>query len=273
MLHRYMCILITTAAGMFPLAGNANIYSTIERAVGLPTDVTYHFVIYNWDNSDSYPNPCYGQYKCKVAVSHRHLDSDTPAGVTGAKYFIDKQDGTTEVRTTGQLAKIWKKKYGEFPLRDTEIHRGKSVVEECVGIVWAPADMGPGKFLPGSVCGFAPPPIGHCEFRYKNIVIDHKIVSGGESSTAREDMKVVCNQPTSVLVSLLDSNVKLIGKNIGTLNSRLTLSSGGKTGDSINLGTVGINGKLISVESLLNVPQTANAGEYTGSTVILIAMP
>ncbi|HCU0429592.1 TPA: hypothetical protein OUE92_001750 [Serratia marcescens] len=266
------------------------IYSYIKSATVINGKVNYDWGISAVDFTDSTRNPCYGLSNCAIYISHRHDAMGTPgAAYTGWKNVPYNsciawsptvggalsclRDHPSNVAGTdgGGVSGI----YLSPPLRGTTYHVGNVVTQECVGLFFSvTGTVGySGALLPGSVCGIAPPPVGSCGMA-ESIELDHSKLSEPEISgnTVAQQFFIDCNMP-------MNAKLYVSGASNGYVN----------LGDGVIKSLIKINGKVLSdagvpvnlrkgansvgISSTLSINGLVRAGNYSGQSVIILALP
>lgn len=284
----HLRIIILLAGLGFSQYSSASIWSWIENLTECTATQTYcyeyTFTIADWDSNDDTANPCYGLSACTLMISHRHF----AVGTSGLGVVRTWGSGTypflTTAETMGELGASFKAIFS-LPFSSTTTHRGNEVAaEECVGIFYAAGiDLGTNTssqseskysgypIMPNSICGAAPAPSGSCDFVQDSITLDHGTLQKTEleGHEVSSTVNISCTSSKTLQVYIYSAdNVQL--RDDGSLYSELYL----------NNNILGINGFTldvtdeanVSVKSVLRTNGTVAAGEFSGSTVMLISM-
>lgn len=288
-MKRLLSIMILLCGIGFSQAASSAIWSWIDSLTECTVSATYCFdytyTISDWDTNDTTANPCYGLSACTIFIGHRHDANGTSgpkivrswaSSATAYKYLLTEE-------TMGGLAAKFKEHYS-LPKSGTTRHSGNAIsTEECVGIFYAPGeslgnltDVNSSKFsgystLPGSICGAAPAPSGTCDFVQDSITLDHGTLSKSEleGHQVSSTVNITCTSAKTLTLYIHAANdVEL--REDGSLYSELYMN------DTI-LGTTGItldvdSDAVVDVKSVLRTNGSVTAGEFSGSTVMLITI-
>lgn len=281
----YGLLLLTSLA--IPQISTASIWSWIDTletcSSSFPYCYNYQFTIGGWDENDSTPNPCYGQSACTIFIGHRHDSAGTSGQSVVRGWGVAAYPFVGNTETLGELGAELKK---IFPLPYSGItnHAANTVAtEECVGIFYAPSvNIGTDSatnnekyagysLLPGSICGTAPQPSGTCDFDQDVLTLDHGTLSKREleGHEVTENVSINCtNAETLKLYIFSADNVQL--RDDGSLYSELYMNDTiiGTTGFTIDV----TERTQVSVKSVLRTNGNVTAGEFSGSTVMLITV-
>lgn len=237
-----------------------------------------------WSSVNSVTVMNYGQYitatnpstSCELSIYYHSVESDT-GGARGWSYWLRHLPGGEYIRDCWGIPKSgW----------GSEQEWANAVLQKMVG-VQVPRYMGSSGVNPGTVfdlcavtflyyngatrsgrkwssgtnqCEMKKGPVS-CSIESPN-VIDHKQRSAGVvRSLISSDLKVRCNAPVSVKLSI---------------DGKLPLSSGGaEINSTMSIGRVGATSVNVYANNTGNTTliseintETANVGEYSGATVI-----
>lgn len=272
---------------MFSHTASASVWSWIDNLTTCSTNTycyDYNFTIADWDENDETPNPCYGLNACTLLISHRH----NAAGTSGRRAERTWGSGTypflTSAETMGELGKAFKAVFS-LPFSSTTNHSAATVAtEECVGLFYAAGQnlgtntssvttdaMQGHPLLPGSICGAAPAPSGSCDFEQDVLLLDHGTLSRRqlEGHEVSENVTISCTTSQTLKLYIYSAdNVQL--RDDGSLYSELYMN------DTV-LGTEGFDLDVqqqenVTVKSVLRTNGSVEAGEFSGSTVMLITV-
>lgn len=287
-MKKMLLILLSLLALTAVRPASASVWSWIDSLSTCSATQTYcydyNFTIADWDEDDSTPNPCYGLSACTIFIGHRH----DAAGTSGSGIVRSWGAGTypfiIESETMGDLAKQIKAIFS-LPFSSTTNHKANTVAaEECVGMFYAAGkNLGSNSsavnetafqghpMMPGSICGTAPQPSGSCDFDQDVLTLDHGTLTRNELDGHEVSETVSINCTTSQTLKLYiysADNVQL--RDDGSLYSELYMN------DNV-LGTNGFTLDVaeqenVVVKSILHTNGSVAAGEFSGSTVMLITV-
>lgn len=250
---------------------------TLEKIPGQPAYYKYNYTISSWTSeSDNQINPCYNwsQGGCYLHISHRHYEDGTSGGPDDTPYVNIVND-----KTIGDVRKHWISE-APLPISGVTYHydSGEKNVQECVGLFYAAAVHATNATLfPTSVCGIAPPPVGHCQLE-GNTTIDYGSVSAstlnGEkrSSTAT----VTCDMDMSVDVWLMnptDNTDTVLLRQDGSIATKLTLDNENAAKAGKNVTAKAGEPVPLTITSEAIVTGTPEAGEFSGSAIMMLSIP
>ena len=282
-----MNIMLRTILAMLVLVAtqpaSASVWSWIDSITqNSSINFDYNFTLADWDENDSTPNPCYGLNACTIFISHRHDASGTSGWGVVQGWGVAAYPFISSSETLGEVGKELKKVF-PLPYSGTTNHNGTVNFEECVGFFYAPGvNMGTSgpvvdqkyagdNILPGSICGTAPQPSGSCDFNQDVLTLDHGTLTRQELDGHEVSENVSINCTTSQTLKLYiysADNVQL--RDDGSLYSELYMN------DNV-LGTSGFTLDVaeqenVVVKSVLHTNGSVAAGEFAGSTVMLITV-
>lgn len=242
----------------------------------------YSFTIADWDENDSTPNPCYRQSACTIFIGHKHSSNGTSGSGIAIAWGANTYPFIINSQTIGELGTELKKVFS-LPYSSTTNHTGSVNFEECVGFFYAPGvNMGSSgsandnkytgyNILPSSICGSAPPPSGSCDFTQDSLTLDHGTLSRKEleGHEATEQVNIACSTSQTLKLYIYAAD-KVQLRDDGSLYSELYMN------DS-TLGTDGFTlqvdeNAVVDVKSILRTNGPPEAGEFSGSTVMLITV-
>lgn len=293
-MKRLIIAVILFSGVTFSPVSSASIWSWIDTSTvcsaanGDPYCYRYEFTIGSWDESDSTPNPCYGTTACTIFIGHRH----NRAGTSGSRVARSwgsggGQAGTNgwvrTAETMGDLGRELNSRLS-FPYSGSTLHSGTSLsTEECVGFFYyAGANLGSvtdesitaasGKpMMPGSICGVAPMPSGTCDFTQDSVTLDHGTLSRREleGHEATEQVYLTCTTPQTLKL-FIQSADKVQLRDDGSLYSELYMNNSvlGTDGFSIEVE----ENAVVDLKSTLRTNGTPEAGEFSGSTIMIITV-
>lgn len=287
-MKKWLCALLLLGGGMFSQTSAASIWSWIDTLETCSASATYcyeyNFTIADWDEKDSTPNPCYGLTACTIFIGHRHNAAGTSGSRTNRSWATGTYSFLTTAETMGELAKSFKSIFS-LPYSSSTRHSGSTVAtEECVGIFYAAgknlgtntSEVNNSSFtgyplLPGSICGAAPAPSGSCDFNQDVLNLNHGTLTRQELEGHEVSETVSINCTTSQTLKLFiysADNVQL--RDDGSLYSELYMNGN-------VLGTAGFTLDVaeqenVTVKSVLRTNGSVAAGEFSGSTVMLITV-
>jgi hypothetical protein len=184
----------------------------------------------------------------------------------------------------GDLGKALKSRFS-IPFSGTTRHSGNTIAtEECVGFFYRAggnsgsydSDTNNSSFsghpmLPGSVCGVAPAPSGTCDFTQQVLTLDHGVLARQEleGNEVTETVNLTCSLPMTLKLYIFDAD-KLELRSDGSLYSELYIndSTPGEDGLTIDVS----DQTQVSVKSMLHTNGSVEAGEFSGSTVMMITV-
>lgn len=244
----------------------------------------YQFTIADWDEEDTTANPCYGQSACTIFISHRHNSAGTSGTGVTRSWGSGSYPFLLTASTMGDLGKRFKAVFS-LPFSNAANHTANTVaVEECVGIFYARGtDLGNitsttsnsafsgYSLLPGSICGAAPAPSGKCDFTQDSLTIDHGTLSRKEleGHEATEQVNITCTTSQTLKLYIYAAD-KVLLRDDGSLYSELYMNN-------TTLGTDGFTldveeNAVVDIKSKLRTNGTPEAGEFSGSTIMLITV-
>lgn len=127
------------------------------------------------------------------------------------------------------------------------------------------------SMLPGSVCGVAPAPSGSCDFEQDVLTLDHGTISKNEleGHSVSETVSITCTSAKTLTLYIFDAD-KLDLKEDGSLYSELYINDSTLGAQGL---TVDADEQLnVDVKSVLHTNGSVTAGEFSGSTVMLITV-
>lgn len=287
-MKKMLLILLSLLALTAVRPASASVWSWIDSLSTCSATQTYcydyNFTIADWDEDDSTPNPCYGLSACTIFIGHRH----DAAGTSGSGIVRSWGAGTypfiIESETMGDLAKQIKAIFS-LPFSSTTNHKANTVAaEECVGMFYAAGkNLGSNSsavnetafqghpMMPGSICGTAPQPSGSCDFDQDVLTLDHGTLTRNEldGHEVSETVSINCTSSQTLKLYIYSAdNVQL--RDDGSLYSELYMN------DNV-LGTNGFTLDVaeqenVTVKSVLRTNGSVAAGEFSGSTVMLITV-
>lgn len=267
---------------------SASVWSWIDSLSTCSSSFTYcydyTFTLADWDEDDSTPNPCYGLTACTIFIGHRHNSAGTSGSEIVRSWGAGAYPFVIESETMGDMAKQLKSIFS-LPFSSTTNHKADTVAtEECVGFFFA-AGQNLGSYnseanvssfaghslLPGSICGAAPAPSGTCDFDQDVLILDHGVLTRNqlEGHEVSENVSISCTTSQTLKLFIYSAdNLQL--RDDGSLYSELYMN------DTI-LGTAGFNLDIVeqesvTVKSVLRTNGSVTAGEFSGSTVMLITV-
>ncbi|TDB56858.1 adhesin [Photorhabdus khanii] len=258
---------------LFSSGAAASIFSYITKSEGVPTNAYYTFVIERWDEENDFtPNPCYGYSACWVSVNHRH----SVDGYSGQPYKLFNIR-VERYRTMKQVqAQILKQT--SFPITGIAKHIGPAIQshQECVGLFYETDRNGfRGRLLPGSLCGVAPPPIGFCQVSEGSVELNYGNIDEAEleGASRTENINVTCNRDIEIVVTATGPDRGFVPlRSDGSLKAQLLLNNRrGEEGVSVFVPAGG--SVPVMVKSVLQKNGKVEAGPFSGSGAIILAMP
>jgi hypothetical protein len=287
-MKKWLCALLLLGGGMFSQTSAASIWSWIDTLATCTSSYTYcydyTFTIADWDEVDSTPNPCYGLTACTIFIGHRHTAAGTSGSGTVRSWGADSYPFITASETMGELGKEIKTIFS-LPFSSTTNHTANTVAtEECVGMFYAAGkNLGSNNsstnnstfsgypIMPGSICGAAPAPSGGCDFNQDVLNLNHGTLTRQEleGHEVSETVSIHCTTSQTLKLFIYSAdNVQL--RDDGSLYSELYMN------DNV-LGTAGFTLDVaeqenVTVKSVLRTNGSVAAGEFSGSTVMLITV-
>lgn len=267
---------------IFSHISQASIWSWIDSITqNASTNFTYFFTIADWDESDTAVNPCYGLNACTIFISHRH----DAAGNSGTEAVLSWGSGQNPYvltsKTLGELGTGIKSTIS-FPYSSSANHNGAVNWEECIGFFYAAGkDLGSAPanddsyrghpISPNSICGVAPAPSGSCDFDQDTLTLMHGTLTRNEleGHEVTEQVNISCTTAETLKLFIYSAD-KVELRDDGSLYSEIYMN------DNI-LGTNGFTIDVedqvaVNVKSVLRTNGTVAAGEFSGSTVMLITV-
>lgn len=282
-MKKMLLILLSLLALTTARPSSAAVWSWINAITqNSSTNYDYDFTLADWDENDTTPNPCYGQTACTIFISHKHSSSGTSGTGVVRGWGVAAYPFIGSSVTLGEVG-VELKKIFPLPYSGTTNHVGSVNFEECVGFFYAPGvNIGTStsandekyrgyNILPGSICGTAPQPSGSCDFNQDVLTLDHGTLPRQELDGHEVSETVSINCTTSQTLKLYiysADNVQL--RDDGSLYSELYMN------DNV-LGTNGFTLDVaeqenVVVKSILHTNGSVAAGEFSGSTVMLITV-
>jgi len=288
-MKRLLSIMILLCGMGFSQTAFASIWSWVDSltectASGYTYCYDYTFTVADWDTEDNSANPCFGSSACTLFISHRHESGGTSGTGITRSWGSGSYPAILTAETMGELGAVIKS-ITSLPISGTTNHTGNSVAtEECVGIFYATGtDLGTyttsqtlTKFrgypmMPNSICGSVPAPSGSCDFVQDSMTLDHGTLSKSEleGHQVSSTVNIACTSSKTLTLYIYAANdVQL--RDDGSLYSELYMN------DTI-LGTTGLtldvdSDAVVDVKSVLRTNGTVAAGEFSGSTVMLITV-
>lgn len=248
----------------------------------------YDFTVADWDENDPTPNPCYGLNACTIFIGHRHNAAGTSgsriARSWGAGGSAGDNNWILSAETMGDLGKALKGRFS-FPFSTSTRHTGNTVAtEECVGFFYRAgsnagnndSEVNQSAFeghpmVPGSICGAAPPPSGSCDFTQDVLTLDHGTLSRKEldGHEVSETVDISCTISQTLKLYIYSAE-KVQLRDDGSLYSELFMNDNvlGNTGLTLEVAEQ----ESVVVKSVLRTNGSVAAGEFSGSTVMLITI-
>lgn len=287
-MKKMLLILLSMLALTAVQPASASVWSWIDTLATCSSTSTYcyeyNFTIADWDEDDSTPNPCYGLSACTIFIGHRHNAAGTSGSRANRSWGAGTYPFIITSETMGELAKEFKSIFS-LPYSSSTRHSGSTVAtEECVGIFYAAgknlgtnsSEVNDSSFtgyplLPGSICGAAPAPSGSCDFDQDVLTLDHGTLTRQEleGHEVSETVSINCTSSQTLKLFIYSAdNVQL--RDDGSLYSELYMN------DNV-LGTNGFTLDVaeqenVTVKSVLRTNGSVAAGEFSGSTVMLITV-
>lgn len=279
-MKKIICVM-TALLCSFVLPVNAKIFSFITKETGTAgsgTTIYYDYSISSWSTEDdAQPNPCYGSTYCWLHVNHRHFANGT--GGTADATFKNINIGAA--KTIGDVRKMW---IAAHPLPNVgqTHHTGEVLAEECVGLFYVAKDSvpvydtDPRILFPGSVCGLAPPPVGSCKLD-GDITLDYGSVTAASlnGKVISKTSSVTCSKDMAIQLWLFnpsDDSDQVPLRSDNSIVAKLTLNGDSATaGKTINVTSGVATPFTVSSEAL--VSGTPEAGAFSGSAILLLAIP
>ncbi|EPA1379792.1 MrpH family fimbial adhesin [Raoultella ornithinolytica] len=285
---RLLYALILLAGMAFSPTVSASIWSWIDTLSACSATQTYcydyNFTIADWDEDDSTPNPCYSLSACTIFIGHRHNAAGTSGSGIVRSWGAGAYPFIIESETVGDLAKQFKAIFS-LPFSSTTNHKANTVAtEECVGLFYAAGkNLGSNNsavnqtafeghpIMPGSICGSAPAPSGSCDFDQDVLTLDHGTLTRQEleGHEVSENVSISCTTSQTLKLYIYSSDHVPL-RDDGSLYSELYMN------DNI-LGSAGFTLEVaeqenVTVKSILHTNGNIDAGEFSGSTVMLITV-
>ena len=287
-MKKMLLILLSLLALTAVRPASASVWSWIDSLSTCSATQTYcydyNFTIADWDEDDSTPNPCYGLSACTIFIGHRHDAAGTAGSGIVRAWGAGTYQFIIESETMGDLAKQIKAIFS-LPFSSTTNHKANTVAaEECVGMFYAAGkNLGSNSsavnetafqghpMMPGSICGTAPQPSGSCDFDQDVLTLDHGTLTRNEldGHEVSETVSINCTSSQTLKLYIYSAdNVQL--RDDGSLYSELYMN------DNV-LGTNGFTLDVaeqenVTVKSVLRTNGSVAAGEFSGSTVMLITV-
>lgn len=287
-MKRLMYAVMLLGGLAFSQASSASIWTWIDSLATCSSTATYcydySFTLADWDEEDSTPNPCYGLTACTIFVGHRHNAAGTSGPRTHRSWGAGVYPFLLTAETLGDLGKEMKAIF-PMPYSSTTRHSGSTVAtEECVGFFYAAGkNLGSNSsevnsttfegypLMPGSICGAAPAPSGSCDFDQDVLTLDHGTLSRKEleGHEVSENVSISCTTSQTLKLYIYSAD-KVELRDDGSLYSELYMN------DNV-LGTSGFTLDVeaqdnVTVKSVLRTNGTPEAGEFSGSTIMLITV-
>lgn len=276
----------------FSQVSSASIWSWIDQITtndctsGLTYCYNYHYTVSAWDDIDTTPNPCYGLTACTLFLSHRHFSAGTSGNQSLYSMDASINPGFLTAETMGELGEFVKSKFS-FPYSGIARHTANTpaATEECVGFFYAAgrnlgnsttiandsSTYGGYPILPGSICGAAPPPSGSCDFTQDSVTLDHGTLSRREleGHEVTEQVNLTCTTSQTLKLYIYAAD-KVQLNDDGSLYSELYLNNTilGTDGFTIDVN----ENAIVDIKSTLRTNGTPEAGEFSGSTIMLITV-
>jgi len=257
-------------------SASATIFSHISLAQKGFDDVTYTYTIDDWTpDQDNQPNPCYGVQSCKLYVDHRHQSNGTSGGPDNNVSVVD----ITEALTVGDVRKKWLAEH-PLPLSGKTSHYGEVLTNECVGLFYGTRrdDGFNNPLFPGSACGIAPPPTGHCQFSTNDIELDYGSTSPSALNGRRASATVTvsCDAPMKLeawLINPDDGSDTVPLRADGSIKAKLMLDGESTAASGKTFSVTSGGSQALTVTSEAVVSGTPEAGEFSGSAVLFLSVP
>jgi len=236
----------------------------------------YDYTIASWsDESDAQPNPCY-MTLCYIFLDHRHTQ-DGMSGNRDAHQF--KAIEISYMKTIGDVRKAW---IAQHPLPNigTTEHAGEVLTNECVGLFYGNTGLHPNgdtlPIFPGSICGLAPAPTGHCQLS-GDVTIDYGSVTAAElnGKQASATASVTCDtaMPLDIWISNpQDGSDEVPLRSDKSIVAKLTLN-GASAKDGQQIQTTAGTPVPLTITSEATVTGSPEAGEFSGSAVLFVSVP
>ena len=288
-MKKWLCAFLLLGGGMFSNTSEASIWSWIDTletctSASFKYCYDYSFTIGDWDENDSTPNPCYGLTACTIFIGHRHNSAGTSGSGIVRSWSANTYPVITTSETMGALGAGIKAIFS-LPFSSTTNHTANTVAtEECVGMFYAAgSNLGSnnsatnnGTFsgypiMPGSICGVAPAPSGSCDFEQDVLNLDHGTLARQEleGHEASENVSINCTTSQTLKLYIYSAD-KVQLREDGSLYSELYLNDNvlGTTGFTLDVAEQ----ENVAVKSVLRTNGSVEAGEFSGSTIMLITV-
>lgn len=260
---------------------SATVYTYIDDVVD--AGLWYTFKIYSeWDTSNTANTACYipsrAVERCEIGADIVFLDTQVTAQQIIPMAY---SDCTLNAKTYGELTQCLSAlSYSSHQLGNPSAFNyqlsktGDDIGNICLrwrirATITGSGSM-PWENIPDQVCGLAPPPIGTCSTP-SSIEFDHGVVNTNFSNNKLiKTFNVECNMDTSASISfvMLDSNGNLkLGDNIYS-----TLKVNDKYADLLTTYNLKTGGNAFTISSELNRTGVVKAGDYSGQTIMTLAV-
>ncbi|MGC0850356.1 hypothetical protein [Pantoea agglomerans] len=273
---------------MFSSVSSASLWSWIDTMDTCTASTVYcynyHFTLADWDENDSTPNPCYGLSACTLFIGHKHDASGNSGTGIVRSWGTDTYPFIIQAASLGELAKQFKTIFS-LPFSATANHQADTMVaEECVGMFYAAGRnlgsnntsvtgqaFGGHPMLPGSICGVAPAPSGSCDFDQDVLTLDHGTLSRREldGHEMSENVSISCTTLQTLKLYIFSADhIQL--RDDGSLYSELYMNDNLLASNGLTLDVE--QQENVTVKSVLRTNGSVEAGEFSGSTVMLITV-
>ncbi|MGC0850363.1 hypothetical protein [Pantoea agglomerans] len=287
-MKRLIYPLVLVGISIFSPGASAIVWSWIDSLATCSSTLAYcydyNFTIGDFEEKDTTPNPCYRLNGCTLFIGHRHNSAGTSGPRIRSSWGANVYPFLTTSATMGSLAIEFKKVF-PLPFSSSTRHSGNSVAtEECVGIFYAAgtnygsytSDTNNSGFeghplLPGSICGTAPAPSGTCDFDQDVLTLDHGTLTRRELDRHEmsENVSISCTTLQTLKLYIFSADhIQL--RDDGSLYSELYMNDSLLASNGLTLDVE--QQENVTVKSVLRTNGSVEAGEFSGSTVMLITV-
>ncbi|AHM75626.1 MrpH family fimbial adhesin [Yersinia hibernica] len=259
--HKY-CWLIACVLFLFPLYSQASAWVSTQTRIGGQYTGTF-----SWPTEELNTVLC-SSSSCSVAICHYStLESERCVNPSSALTRVTVGQGAT----AETMRNAFVARNGASGTWAT-ITPVLSSSNTCFGIIyWQGAgDLNfTGNLIPGSYCGAVPPTPETCEVT-GDVYINHGSLNQQDVNGAIKSEPIVinCTVSTTVKLTLVGGTSINLGQN-GNLTSTLKVS-GQDLSNGVSV-TAGVGNSSFLIESTLHAPALPDAGNFSGSGVVIMS--
>ena len=237
----------------------------ILKIVNDTSSVMHYRVLWPYENNNSILCPNAVE-DCLVAVCAARTASYLQCSKHDKAFIVIPAKTTTK-----NARKMWVDQHGEISRTFSSRGYLGAFDEWCItmGIVYsAGAESAPGHSLPGTQCGFLPPPNLNC-YISDNLNISYGSLADDNVDTAKADgaLEVRCSAPATVSVYLVGPRTVDLGRGSELRASLMIDNKNLADGYSFKAGTATTT---LHVKTVLNTSSPPSGGPFQGNAILMM---